>query len=610
MKRYFSLCICLFIFSFLSAQLEINLEQIASGLSSPIGIEHAGDDRLFIQERSGRIRIIDGNGTLLSTPFLDINAIVHNSGGQSEQGLLGLAFHPDYANNGYFFIHYTANNDDGIIARYSVDPDDPNLADATSEVVIMTLEQPYTNHNGGEIAFGPDGYLYIGTGDGGAANDPQNFSQNRQSLLGKMLRIDIDNGLPYTIPADNPFANTDETLDEIWAIGLRNPWRFSFDRETGDLWIGDVGQGQWEEIDFQPANSAGGENYGWRCFEGNNNFNTSGCNDMSTYTAAAVDYNHQGFTHCSVTGGHVYRGQEFPELTGHYLFADYCSGQFWATKSDGNEGWDTQEIGRFSNYDISAFGEDANGEIYVARMGQGRIYKVTLDVCSGFNAEAQGVSPSCLGGNDGSILLNVSGGTEPYSYTVSLENLLAGHYLFDVTDANDCVVTVDVMITNPEGQSVAIFFDESTNMLNSTDNFASYQWYVDGAPIMDANAGSYTAMVSGDYYVEVVGMDGCTYQSEVITVMLTHVNTIEGLNKVLVHPNPFNDVVQFQMESTRSFDFTLRILDVQGKVLLEQSHTAQNGLLKTLDLSKLARGTYLLSLKTEQGQYLDKLVKQ
>lgn len=360
------------------AQFEIELEQVASGLNSPVEITHAGDQRLFIVERRGMIRILGEDGNLLPDDFININDRVANAFGQSEQGLLGLAFHPNYTENGYFYLHYTANNDDGIVARYSVDPNNPNIADPESEVILMTLEQPYSNHNGGCLKFGPDGYLYIGTGDGGSANDPGNRSQNPMNELGKMLRIDIDNGDPYAIPTDNPFVNDDETLDEIWAIGLRNPWKYSFDRETGDLWIADVGQNVWEEINMQPANSTGGENYGWRCYEGFNDFNTNGCEGAENYTPPVVEYNHQGFTHCSVTGGFVYRGTQYPAMQGHYIYADYCSGRFWSTIQDANGDWQVQEVGSFPGYDISSFGQDINGELYVARLGQGRIYKINL----------------------------------------------------------------------------------------------------------------------------------------------------------------------------------------------------------------------------------------
>ncbi|WP_282780155.1 PQQ-dependent sugar dehydrogenase, partial [Phaeodactylibacter xiamenensis] len=326
----------------LQAQPIFNLELINDDLSQPADITNAGDDRLFVVERAGRIRILDADGQLLPEPFLDINDRVGPANG--ERGLLGLAFHPNYADNGYFFVNYTANDGDTRIARFQVNAGNPNTGDPNSEVILFDIGQPYGNHNAGDLAFGPDGYLYIPMGDGGSGGDPQNFSQNRQSLLGKMLRIDVDNGNPYAIPPDNPYAEDDFTLDEVWAIGLRNPWRFSFDRETGDIWIGDVGQNEWEEITFQPADSEGGENYGWRCYEGFEAYNTGGCEPESAYTPPIHTYNTGSSDGCSVTGGFVYRGSAFPALYGKYVYADFCSGKIWTLEQDFAGNWVNTEV--------------------------------------------------------------------------------------------------------------------------------------------------------------------------------------------------------------------------------------------------------------------------
>jgi glucose/arabinose dehydrogenase len=355
----------------------INLEQYVTGISNPTDITNAGDDRLFVVERGGKVKIIDNEGNVLPTPFIDIDDLVSNASGQSERGLLGIAFHPDYANNGYFFLNHTDNDDHTNVVRYQVDPANPDKADPSTRELIILIEQPYGNHNGGGIKFGPDGYLYIGMGDGGSANDPQNYGQNKQSLLGKMLRLDVDNDLPYTIPADNPFVGDDTTMDEIWAIGMRNPWRFSFDRMTGDLWIGDVGQGAIEEVDFEPAGDAGGHNYGWRCYEGTDftNLNSmADCND--NYVDPVYEIPHQGFSGpCSITGGYMYRGTKYTDILGHYICTDYCTGDFYTVTSDGNGGWQGQEVATL-NSGISTFGEDVYGELYVATLSGGRIYKV------------------------------------------------------------------------------------------------------------------------------------------------------------------------------------------------------------------------------------------
>ena len=318
----------------------LTTQRIVTGLARPVLVTAAPGDtsRLFIVEQrsgsTGRIRIFDlATNLLVSTPFLSLTV---STG--SEQGLLGMAFHPDYNTNGYFFINYTNSSGNTIVARYQVSSN-PNIANSGSATTVMSISQPYSNHNGGMIAFGPnDGYLYIGTGDGGSGGDPGNRAQDISGqLLGKILRIDVDS-LPYSIPADNPFVGVTGD-DEIWAYGMRNPWRFSFDRDTGDLYIGDVGQNAWEEIDIQPAGAAGGENYGWRCYEGDHAYNTSGCPSASTMVFPVYEYAQGGSPYrCSITGGNVYRGNGIPDLQGTYFFGDYCSNQIWSFRWDGSGG--------------------------------------------------------------------------------------------------------------------------------------------------------------------------------------------------------------------------------------------------------------------------------
>jgi len=354
-------------------------EVVASGLEYPVFITHAGDGsgRLFVIEQRGRIRVIK-QGTLLNTPFLDITPQVLFGG---ERGLLGLAFHPNYEQNGFLYINYTRQSDGAtIVARYRVSAANPDLADPSSGITLLTIPQPYSNHNGGCLQFGPDGYLYIGMGDGGSGGDPQNFAQNIDSLLGKMLRIDVNHGNPYAIPADNPFVNQ-AGADEIWALGLRNPWRFSFDRLTGDLYIGDVGQNAWEEVSFQPANASGGINYGWRCREGAHPYNTSPpCNQadfLATLTDPITEYSHsEGY---SITGGVVYRGSRYPNLFGRYFFGDYVNGKIWSIKklSDSPLSWSERTLEIQAPFNISSFGEGEDGEIYLANYNQGKIHHLT-----------------------------------------------------------------------------------------------------------------------------------------------------------------------------------------------------------------------------------------
>ncbi|MFQ5446285.1 MAG: PQQ-dependent sugar dehydrogenase [Saprospiraceae bacterium] len=356
----------------LEAQPDIALTTFSTGFSKPVDIANCGDNRLFVLEQhTGRIYILDENGNRLPIPFLDLPPV----GQSNEQGLLGIAFHPDYLNNSYFFINYNLPNGNSRISRFSVSGD-PNIADPNSEMVLLEVDQPFSNHNGGCLKFGPDGYLYAGFGDGGSGGDPQGNGQNRTVLLGKMLRLDVDNGSPYAIPPDNPFVNDPGTLDEIWAIGTRNPWRFSFDQATGDLWIGDVGQNNWEEIDFQPAGSAGGQNYGWRCYEGNHPFNTGGCNPMNTMTFPVAEYQNTNGAGCSVTGGLVYRGIHYPELYGRYLYTDYCTGIIWSLTPDGQGGWVNEQLNNLLDFQFVSFGENKQHELFVTGHATGNIYGV------------------------------------------------------------------------------------------------------------------------------------------------------------------------------------------------------------------------------------------
>ncbi len=364
----------------------IKLDPVVSGLSSPVYLTHAGDGsgRLFIVEQAGRIRIHDG-AQLLPTPFLDINGLVSCC---NERGLLGLAFHPQYTSNGFFYVNYTDNAGDTVVARYTVSGN-PNVADPGSAMVVLTVDQPFANHNGGQIEFGPDGYLYIGMGDGGSGGDPQNNGQTITTLLGKMLRIDVDAAPPYGIPPDNPYVGI-AGRDEIWATGLRNPWRFSFDLLTGDMFIGDVGQNRREEIDFQPASSTGCENYGWRLMEGSLCFNPSsncspgqptGCNPTGALELPILEYAHQNNPCDSVTGGYRYRGTQVPSLDGWYLYGDYCYGAIWGAFEPVGEGagaptaWVSKQL-----YDapffLSSFGQDEDGELYVLDVG-GTAYRIT-----------------------------------------------------------------------------------------------------------------------------------------------------------------------------------------------------------------------------------------
>jgi hypothetical protein len=340
------------------ARAQIQLAPVVSGLDSPVFVTNAGDNlgRLFIVEQPGVIRILQP-GSSTATVFLDIQSKIISGG---ERGLLGLAFHPQYAANGRFFVFYTRALDGAlVISEFVASPANANTA-GTAERVILTIPHPTNaNHNGGMLAFGPDGYLYIGVGDGGSANDPPNNAQNKNVLLGKILRIDVNSGTPYGVPSDNPFVGAIDGRDEIFAYGMRNPWRFSFDRLGGQQWVGDVGQGSREEVDT-PILSGG--NYGWRIFEGTLCTGQGSCANPEDYIFPVFDYSHLN-GRCSLTGGYVYRGAQGAVTPGTYVYGDYCSGEIFA--------WDgaTQTVLLDTAMNISSFGEDEDGEIYVADLG-------------------------------------------------------------------------------------------------------------------------------------------------------------------------------------------------------------------------------------------------
>ena len=356
---------------------QISLSTVAGGFAQPVHVTHAGDGsgRIFVVEQAGRIRILD-NGVVLPVPFLDLASLVSPrvvAGG--EQGLLSVAFPPGSAAKRYFYVNYTRDPDGAtVVARYRVSAGDENVADPASEDVILTIPQPFANHNGGQLAFGPDGYLYIGMGDGGSGGDPDQVAQNPDNVLGKLLRIDVESGeVPYGIPPTNPFLGMAGYRPEIWALGLRNPWRFSFDRGTGDLYIGDVGQNNFEEIDFQLARDPGGRNYGWNLMEGDSCYppGTVGCNRTGLALPVYV-YAHS--PECSVTGGHVYRGSAFPSLQGVYLFGDLCSGRIWGIRKNG-AGWDNALLAA-TTLTITTFGEDESGNVYVVNYANGDLLRI------------------------------------------------------------------------------------------------------------------------------------------------------------------------------------------------------------------------------------------
>ena len=419
---------------------QVRFRPVVSGLTLPVFITNAGDGsgRLFIVERAGRIRIFK-DGNLVSTPYLDIRGIVNDSG--SEQGLLALAFHPKFATNRRFYTVHTDEDGSLVLSRFVQSAVNPDRANPNNILTLLTIPHPdHQNHNGGTLAFGPDGFLYWSTGDGGGGGDPGNNAQNRNRLLGKILRLDVDHtdpGKNYAIPASNPFYNIPDRRGEIWAYGLRNPWRMSFDRLTGDLFIGDVGQNELEEIDFQPAGSAGGENYGWRVMEGTQCFNPStGCNQSGKVLPIAEYTHSEG---CSVTGGYIYRGTFYPDMQGQYFYGDYCSGLLFSLYDDPVDGWTVTPVAD-TPYNISTFGQDERGELYFTNYGAGTIYQIcyapTTDFAFEFaGAPRGGVSP-CRPQVQSKSFPGVNTGPVEIRNLDSLASLAAGRMIYTVNNVN------------------------------------------------------------------------------------------------------------------------------------------------------------------------------
>lgn len=477
MKIRLLLLLCSFLCFKVYAQLpQLNLVLVKQGFDSPVDIKHCGDDRLFIVQQDGLIRIMSKDGNINAAPFLDIDAKVNST--NNEQGLLGLAFSPNYKQDGYFYVNYTAGTGAGStrISRFSVNPTDSNLADPNSEVVLLTFTQPYSNHNGGNMMFGKDGYLYVSQGDGGSGSDPNGNGQNKNTYLGKMLRMDVTGQATYAVPPTNPFVGQSNVKEEIWAYGLRNPWRCSFDRLTGDLWIGDVGQDSYEEIDFQDVASAGGENYGWKCREGFHvcpNCVTTGC--PSTGFVDPVYEVPQGGTSCSITGGYVYRGAQYSKLFGLYLFTDYCSGKFWSLKRTGANSFDPDTLQTFFPYQFTSFGEDNNGELYIA-------YRCSTSTCG---------------------------------------------RIYRITETSDCNPVAFISLQDTVSSCTPV---QLTALKGDTLN---YEWYNSLGPINGANSYNYTAAQNGWYKVKVAKQQaGCESMSDSVyvqifdTTALTTPNTI------------------------------------------------------------------------------------
>lgn len=589
------------------AQPKIQVELIKSGFIEPLDIANAGDERLFIVERAGVIKILYPDNTV--GIYMDITAIVGSDGG--EQGLLGLAFHPEYAANGYFFVNYTDVNGDTHIARFTRTLADSATGNPDSELNLLFIDQPAANHNGGDLNFGPDGYLYISMGDGGGAghNRSQAIVDNK---LGKILRIDVDGGIPYSIPWDNPFVGIAGD-DEIWAIGLRNPWRSNFDRLTGDYWIADVGAGSWEEINFIASDTTAFMNFGWKCYEGNMLREGTLCDTIiPDFDFPVFDYPHNietgGF---AVTGGFVYRGTEFPNLYGKYIFCDYISGNFWSLEPNGTGGFTAQFYDYVIDH-ITSFGEDVNGEIFACVNESGNIYKI-LDGCAGFDATLMVTDANAPTLNNGAVNLTVLNGNAPFEFnwsngaiTEDITALPEGNYEVTITDYLGCSVTKNGNVNYLCQAATGVIAAPTATTVNlNWDDVGAVGYRVLYKPI---GPGAFTQLNSAVSVINISGLTPSTAYTFKIrnkcpgapgsftatgNFITLPLKSGINFNEIIIFPNPSNGEVTI---SGISKPCSATVFDIQGRVRGNYL-LLKNG---TIDLSALANGIYYLYLSEYQ----------
>ncbi len=518
---------------------------------------------------------------------LDIQDRVYDTG--NERGLLGMAFHPDFPDTPYVFVNYTGSGGTTYISRFTMEflpgfPSDscgicPPLGDPDSELIILTIDQPYSNHNGGDLHFGPDGYLYIGLGDGGSAGDPGNRAQNPQELLGKMLRIDVSQATeeqPYAIPPDNPFADTTDGIrDEIWAFGLRNPWRFAFDRLTGDMWIADVGQDEWEEVNFEPANSGGGLNYGWRCYEGNHPYNTSNCSSMDAYTFPVFEYPHNSSNGCSITGGVVYRGCKYPNLYGAFLFTDYCSGKLWATYQDSLGNFITEELGDLPNFNFVSFAVNYRGnDLYLIGHDDGKIYQIK-DLAASYGLTVTEVY-ACPSEENGAIYLDFGNIPQPNvlwstgDTSANLTSIPSGSYQVTISLPNGCTENYSFYIgTRPTIDLYVTYSNDTLFMMPADMLYPPYNWFFNGNPIPDEHENFLIPQDTG-YYQASATFAGCDYLSDSLLVTTVGSREIDQAEWWRVFPNPFQSCFylgQADKKQTFAQDLEISLFNSLGQIL-------------------------------------------
>jgi glucose/arabinose dehydrogenase len=646
MKKFLHLILFSAFASFSALSQVLNIQPLSSGLLFPVGIHNSGipgDNRLFILEKRGRIKIVNRlTGIVTAVPFLDIyNKVYPVTSSSDERGLLGLAFHPNYASNGYFYVNYVNTSGRTIIARYQVSSF-ADTAMVNSEQVIMNIRQPFANHNGGNLMFGPkDGYLYISLGDGGSSGDPGNRAQNKDSLLGKILRIDVNTpsgpGPAYLSAPGNPFYGATPGRDEIFDWGLRNPWRCSFDRMTQDLWIADVGQNRREEINFRSHCDTVGHNYGWRCYEGDTAYNLSNCQSQPNYEAPVFVYGHN--SGCSVTGGYVYRGGQEGGLFGKYLFTDFCQGKIWATKPNGSGAFTTTVLSQVTaqiNNNFSSFGEDVYGELYLAGVTSGQIFRLRDTACA---PTAYIRMPDtllwCAAGQ--ATFSAVSGSGLTYSWTISSGGAWAinGGQGTNVMTANtdlNATAVIRVSVSNGSCAAVSnsivviphakimgvdtIYCTSSASVtLTGFPNGGSFSGPGVNGNVFDpavAGAGTHTV-----YYTmaDTLGTcndaaSGCVFTSakKMVVNNCTGIDEATILRGLKVFPNPGNTGFNVQCFSSHETVVDLQVSDLLGRVIYNRKFETQTGKnLVWLDLSGAAAGLYFLSLTSAASVLTEKV---
>ncbi len=615
MKKY---CpgIFLLLLSFISFSQtpQLDLVQFSTGYSGPVDIKNCGDSRLFIVQQGGYIYTCDSNGVKHSTAFLDVHTKIVIS---SEQGLLGLAFDPDYLTNRTFYIYYCkkGGSNNLTVLRYKTDSLDPEKADTNTAQVLLSIPHPsFYNHDGGCMQFGPDGYLYIGTGDGGSGGDPPNNSQNHLKYLGKMLRIDVHQDSLYAVPSDNPFVDDATFYPEIYAYGLRNPWRYSFDRVKGDLWIGDVGQDAWEEVDLITAPDTGGQNYGWHCYEATHTYTPGDCNGSDGLTFPIYEYAHTNGSNgdCSIIGGYIYRGCKYMNLYGKYIFTDYCSGKFRAMEPDGSGGWTTTIVADASNSDYSSFGEDRKGELYIAGGTDGKIYKVTDTSQASQHIIEQAINSSatCVGNVLNTVAdtgLNYQWSTGNYaipgatdaSYTPSA----SGDYSVQVSTNFGCantstsVYVSDYPVVSLSGLDTDYCAYQTSVLLTGDPAGGTFS----GAGVNgNVFAPSIAGMGSHWIYYSYTNQYGCA----AVDSQSVMVNECTGLNNsweqtgLNIFPNPGDGSLTILLKDTNDAVEEISVYNVAGQILFKLAPVQNYGAYASLhlDLTKLANGIYAMKI--------------